>query len=156
MPPSVSVRTWRTSAAGSIGSWPSWMRSLVGVVGIARIRLGVGLPAADGREEGYFVAGLERGRPGGKLAIAGDGDRAAMFGQFRIASDALGKKVFNARFGRNFDGLLTVTNGVLQSSKKEHVEADRIGVSGRHMGIVAPRRDCGQQSGFRAFEHGGA
>ena len=114
------------------------------------------LAPADGREEGYFVAGLERGRPGGEFAIAGDGDRLAMFGQFGIAGDALSEEVLDAGIGRNFHRLLRVTNGVLQSSKKEHVEADGIGVCGGHMGIVAPGRDCGQRSGFGAFEHGWA
>ena len=98
--------------------------------------------AADGREESYFVASVNGGRPGGKFAIAGDGDRCAMSGQLGIAGNAVGEEVFDAGVGRNFDGLLRVTNGVLQSSKKEHVEADGSGVGG-HTRIVALGRDCG-------------
>jgi hypothetical protein len=54
------------------------------------------LTAADGREEGYFIAGLEQSRPSGKFAIAGDGDCASMFGQFGVACDALGEEVLDA------------------------------------------------------------
>src|SRR5580692_6687608 len=78
-----------------------------------------------------------------------------MFGQFGIAGDALSEEVLDAGIGRNFHRLLRVTNGVLQSSKKEHVEADGIGVFGGHMGIVAPGRDCGKRRGCGGFGHSG-
>jgi hypothetical protein len=120
--------------------------------------VGRGSAAADGREERNFVTGLERGGPSGKFAIAGDGDSGSMFGQGGIAGYTVGEEVLDTRARRDFHGLLTVTNGVLQSSKKEHTQAYGIGVCGGHMGIVALGRDCGQRSGrgVDGFGHGGA
>jgi hypothetical protein len=115
----------------------------VGVGGMVGRRCSLSA-AADGREECYFVAGLERGGPGGEFAIAGDGDCGAVCGQGRITGRAVGEEVFDPGVRGNFHRLLGVTNGVFQSSKKEHADADDVGVcGGGHVGIVAPGRDWG-------------
>src|SRR5579871_662345 len=143
------------STAGSIGSRPSWMKSLVRAGGIGVSWLGEGSTAADGREEGDLVARLERGRPGGKFAIARDGNGFAVRGKPGVKGHTVGEEVVDAGVRGNLDGLLTVTNGVLQSSKKEHCQANGVGVCVGHVGIVAPGRDCSQRSRCGGFEHRG-
>jgi hypothetical protein len=62
----------------------------------------------------------------------------------------VGEEVLDAGAWGNFDRLLIVTNGVLYSSKKEHVAADGSGVCGGHRGIVTPGLDCGKRGGIGA------
>ncbi len=102
---------------------------------------------ANRGQERDLVARFERGRPSGELTIPRGGYGLPMRSQLGVPGHAMGEKVLNTGIRWNFDGFLTVTNGVLQSSKKEHIQAHGIGVFGRHMRIVALGRDCGQRSG---------
>src|SRR5260370_19588596 len=104
MAPSAPVRTWRIRASASMGLWASKIRSLLGGVDIE-----LASAAAYRWKKSDFVAGLQRGAPGGEFLIARGHQGAAVAGELRPARNEAGEKFLDGRTGSEFHQFLPST-----------------------------------------------
>ncbi len=94
------------------------------------------LAAADRREEGDFVAGVELRTPGGKFLIAGSHHGRAIFGELGNAPGIKSKELLDGESIRKVQGFLGLADDIFQAAKKQHLHADGLS-DRRHRRIVA-------------------
>jgi len=113
-----------------MGSRKSWqMSSWRGVVIVD------GLAAAHGREEGDFIAGVERSVPGGEFLVAGGDERGAEFCELGMAGGVESEELLDGGGVGGGDGFLGVAEDFFEAAKEEDFEANGLS-DGGHGGIV--------------------
>src|SRR5882724_1713590 len=129
-------------ALALILSWTSKMKSSL----MGRGAIDLASAAAYWGQKGDFVAGLERGVPGGEFLVAGCDQRGTVPGKFRATRNKLGEEVFDARTGCQLDRFFRTAGNFFQAPEEEGLYADRRfyvgGCHAAHQGIVtrcAPR-----------------
>jgi hypothetical protein len=85
------------------------------------------LAAAHGREEGDFVAGVERSVPGGEFLVAGGDERGAKFCEFGNLRDKVGEELLDGGGIRNLQRFLGVAGNFLKAAEEEDFDADGLG-----------------------------
>jgi hypothetical protein len=105
--------------------------------------------AAHGREEGDFVAGVERRVPSGEFLIAGGNKRGAEFGELRMARGVEDEELFDGGGVGGGDGFLGVAEDFLEAAEEEDFEANGLG-DGGHGGIVTRAEGRGQRHRWSA------
>ena len=81
------------------------------------------LAATYGREESYFVAGVQQGVPGCKFLIAGRNDGRAVFGQFGGALRIESKELLNRGSFVEVKRLLGLADDIFQEAEEKHLDA---------------------------------
>src|SRR6266446_5892960 len=94
-----------------------------------------GLPAAHGRKERDFIAGMKGRVPGGEFLIAGGDERRPVFGKLGIAGGIKSEELFD---GGGVGGV----DRILGAADEEDFEASGLG-DGVHRGIVTRAQRCG-------------
>src|SRR5260370_30962147 len=111
MAASAPVGKWRIRASASMGLWASKIRSLLGGVDIE-----LASAAAYRWKKSDFVAGLQRGAPGGEFLIARGHQGAAVAGELRPARNEAAEKFLHPRTGTEVDALLHSTRDFLDAA----------------------------------------
>src|SRR5260370_8790507 len=141
MGPPAPVRTWRIRASASMGLWASKIRSLLGGVDIE-----LASAAAYRWKKSDFVAGLQRGAPGGEFLIARGHQGAAVAGELRPARNEAGEKFLDARTGGEFDQFLRSTRDFLEAAEEQtlYLRGRRYAARGRILpyGAAAAPGQC--------------
>jgi hypothetical protein len=88
------------------------------------------LAAADGREEGDFVAGMERSVPGSEFLVAGSNDGRTEFREFGIFCGVEGEELFDRGVVREIEGLFRVTGKIFETAEEEDFDANGLGDRG--------------------------
>ena len=92
-----------------------------------RGHVGRALAAAHGREEGDFVAGVQRRVPGGEFLIAGSDYGGAIFREFGNSVDVGSEELLDGRVGGEIDAVFTEAHEIFEASKEEDFDADGLG-----------------------------
>lgn len=88
------------------------------------------LATAYGRKEGNFVAGTERGIPGGKFLVARGNDRGTELCEFGIFCGVEGEELLDGGGVGEIEGLFRVTGKIFETAEEEDFDADGLGDSG--------------------------
>jgi hypothetical protein len=91
--------------------------------------------AAHGRKEGDFVAGVERGVPGGEFLIARGDYGGAIFREFGNLTCVGAEELFNGGVGWEIDAVFLEAGEIFEAAKEEDFDADGLG-GGWHKSIV--------------------
>lgn len=116
------------------------------VVVVMRHEHGTRLTAADGREEGDFVAGVKRRVPRCELLIAGGDHGGAIFGELGNARRVEGEELLDGGSIGDFDRFLGMADDILQAAEEEDLNAQDLRDSG-HKQIVSRAECCSQPEG---------
>jgi hypothetical protein len=84
---------------------------------------GDGSAAADGRKEGYFVAGAERSVPGSKFLIAGSDHGRTVFCKFGNARGVESEEFLDGGGVGEIEGFLLVADYIFQAAKEQDLHA---------------------------------
>jgi len=101
-----------------------------------------GLPAAHGRKERDFIAGMKGRVPRGKFLIAGGDERRPVFGKLGTAGGIKSEELFDGGGVGGVDRILGAADEVLEAAEEEDFETSGLG-DGVHRGIVTRAQRCG-------------
>lgn len=103
--------------------------------------------AADGRQKGHFVAGMERRIPRSEFLIARSHDGRSVFDKFRNPRDVSGKELLDGGSVAKIQRFLGVADDIFQAAEEQDLYTSTLGNKG-HRRIVARAYRCGQRGGW--------
>jgi hypothetical protein len=80
--------------------------------------------AAHGRKEGDFIAGMERGVPGGEFLIARSDDGGAVFGEVGNALGEKSEELLDGGGVLEFHGIFGAAQEFFEAPKEKDFDAD--------------------------------
>lgn len=96
------------------------------------------LATANGRQEGDFIASVERSAPCSELPIARGYQGGAILLQGGVTGSVFGEESFDVGMALQVERVFGAAGDFFQAAKEEDLDADG-GRNGRHVTIVTPR-----------------
>lgn len=93
------------------------------------------LTTTDGRKEGNFVAGMERGIPGSEFLVVRGDNRRAKFCEFGILLGVESKELFDCSGVGKVNGVFCVAGKIFETAEEQDLDANGLR-DGGHNWIV--------------------